>query len=311
MQLSIIIPTKDRGKIFERTIAAANDSVLHIDSEIIVVNDSKTSTPQVSETLKKVRLFNNPGQGVASARNFGVRNSTGNLLLFLDDDIVISRASVDQVISLHQIYPNACFNLNWIYPPEMELDKTSFGRFIRANSMNNFKGWYNDPTWQDNALFRSKSVASFHLSIARANFDKTNGYNESFPFAGFEDHDFPLRLKSQGIEFFIDSRVTVYHNESDRLTVKGWLNNQGRRAITRRVAVDLGYQELRLEYHGLKRKVLQLLSPLDFLIEGLLNIIPNVGIFDGIYRKLLSALVAVKIFNGYTSQQNNGTVTKG
>jgi GT2 family glycosyltransferase len=302
MDLSVIIPTKDRGEVFENSLRAAIDATTHLIAEIIVVNDSKTSQPIVPVN-HRVRLLNNQKAGVASARNLGVANSSGEILLFLDDDIVISKQSVDQIVQLHREHANACFNLNWVYPPELEnqLSKSSFGRFLQAHGMNHFKGWYNDLEWKDNTLFPSKSVASFHLSISRNDFNKTKGYNETFPHAGFEDHDFPQQLKKAGIRFNIDSRVTVYHNEADRLNFQGWINNQQRRAVTRKVAVDLGYTDLKIDYGPLKKVVLQTLSIGTPFLSIIINMAPNHKMFDALYSKLLSVLIAVKIFNGYTS----------
>lgn len=302
MDLSVVIPTKDRGEVFKHTLHAALKATDHLSSEIIVVNDSKTSKPTF-EINERVKLLNNPRSGVASARNFGVANSVGKILLFLDDDVVVSKQSVDRVIELHHDHLSSCFNLNWVYPPELEnqLSKSLFGRFLQRHGMNDFKGWYNDSGWRDNAIFPSKSIASFHLSITRNDFYKTKGYNEAFPHAGFEDYDFPLQLKKVGIRFYIDSQVSVYHNEADRLNLESWLNNQQRRAVTRKVAVDLGYTDLEIDYGVLKKIILQVLSvgtPLLFII---LNMMPNRKYFDRLYSKLLSIIIAVKIFNGYAS----------
>ena len=303
MNLSIIIPTKDRGIVFEQTLRCAIEAIGYSDAEIVVVNDSKTTQPAIPN-IEKVKLVNNPKAGVASARNFGVKNAAGKILLFLDDDIIVSKASIDHILQLHEQYLNACFNLNWVYPPELEaqLQNTSFGRFMLTHELNHFRGWYSDVSWKDNALFSSKAVASFHLSISRVNFEKTGGYNESFPHAGFEDHDFPERLKKAGVEFFIDSRVMVYHNESDKLNLKNWLINQQRRATTRKVAVELGYAELQIEYDKFKRTVLLFLSLINKPLLFILGNIPNYKNLDEMYSKLLSLIIAVKIFQGYTAQ---------
>lgn len=303
MKLSIIIPTKDRGKVFDQTLLCASEAIQHLDAEIIVVNDSKVSKPLIPNGYKNARLINNPKSGVASARNAGVRESKGDLLLFLDDDIIISKSSVDHVLSLHEQMKNACFNLNWEYPPSMQTDMglTQFGRFMKAHRLTSFKGWYADASWKDNTLFPSKSVASFHLSIERNHFAKTEGYNEQFPYAGFEDYDFPLQLEKIGVSFFIDSRIRVFHNEADRLKLDNWLNSQERRSATRSVAVNLGYKELELKYGFVKRMLLMGINYFSGLLMFLLRIIPNNKRADLLYFKLVAVIQAGKIFKGYTS----------
>lgn len=303
MKLSIIIPTKDRGEVFIQTLNNAINSIQHLDAEIVVVNDSKIHQPVIQNGRELVRLINNPKSGVASARNAGVRESRGELLLFLDDDIIISKESVDHVLRLHQQMSNVCFNLNWEYPVEMQekLELTQFGRFLKASQLTSFKGWYADSSWKDDALFPSTSVASFHLSLLRKDFNNTKGYHEQFPHAGFEDYDFPRQLKRAGISFYIDSRATVFHNEADRMNLSNWLASQERRATTRKVGVTLGYTELALKYGYAKRKSLIIINYSTGFLTNVLRIIPNFKIFDPIYFKVLATLQAGRIFKGYTS----------
>ena len=302
MQLSIIIPTKDRGSVFDETLACAIKAVEHLDAEILVVNDSRERTPSIPD-LSAVRMIDNPGKGVAAARNAGVKATTGNLLLFLDDDIVISRSSIDHVIAVHQQDSRVCLNPDWRYPPSLveKIQSTQFGRFMIANRMVSFKGWYNDPTWKDNALFPSRSVASFHLSLKREHFERTGGYNEKFPHAGFEDYDFPLRLKEAGLSFYIDTRITVFHNEADRFNMDNWLGSQERRAGTRKVAVGLGYKELDLDYSPFKRFAFSLIGAGSGVVRAMMLVTPNHSFFDPLFFRLVSALQAQRIYRGYST----------
>ena len=301
MNLSIIIPTKDRGIVFEQTLRCAIEAIGYSDAEIVVVNDSKTTQPAIPN-IEKVKLVNNPKAGVASARNFGVKNAAGKILLFLDDDIIVSKASIDHILQLHEQYLNACFNLNWVYPPELEaqLQNTSFGRFMLTHELNHFRGWYSDVSWKDNALFSSKAVASFHLSVSKDNFIKSGGYNENFAEAGFEDYDFPLRLKKISISFFIDTRIHVFHNEEDMITLESWLIRQQRGAFTRKEAVSLGYTELELHYGFFKIIAFSAISVfrpvLLIIFKGLAHKIS----FDALSFRLILLLQAQSIYRGYS-----------
>lgn len=302
MELSIIIPTKDRESIFNATLKAAVDATTGMDAEIIVVNDSRTGTPLVPEAYRGVKLLQNSAHGVASARNLGARNATGEVILFLDDDIVISGDSLRHVLSLHREKDRIAVNPDWVYPPERlkAIEQTLFGRFLIKHQMTSFKGWYSDASWKENEIFQSASVASFHLSMRRADFMRTGGYDESFPFAGFEDYDFPHRLKKAGIAFLIDTRIRVYHNEEDRLQLGNWLNNQERRAHTRAVAVHRGYGHLALNYPTTQQVALNLLQLLSPLLLVLMEILPNRRLFDRMAFACMGYLEAVKIYRGYS-----------
>lgn len=87
MKVSVIIPTFNRA----HTLARAIDSVLgqsHENFELIIVDDG--STDNTVELLKsygeKLKYFTTENKGVSAARNFGVKNSDGRWLAFLDSD---------------------------------------------------------------------------------------------------------------------------------------------------------------------------------------------------------------------------------
>src|SRR5687768_17265350 len=95
VELSIIIPTKDRVAIFYKTLKNAFQAIADIDAEIIIVNDSKTSIVEVEALYRdKVAVYNNPKSGVASARNYGAARASAGLPLFLDDDMLISQENI-------------------------------------------------------------------------------------------------------------------------------------------------------------------------------------------------------------------------
>jgi GT2 family glycosyltransferase len=300
--ISIIIPTKDRGVIFDSTLQAALSAIQNVDAEIIVVNDSKQSVPKLPTDFGQVKLLSNPKSGVASARNFGANAAEGELLLFIDDDVTISEASIRETIHTHKLLPNACVNPNWEHPDTLrnQMRHSSFGRFLMANNLSGFAGWYADSSWRVGQLFPAKAVASFHLSISRGDFQKMGGYNEAFPHAGAEDYDFPLRLAAAGVQLFINSSVTVLHNESDRLELVSWLAAQRRRAMTRRVGVEMGYQLLRLEYPPAKRVLLEAIGFTAPAIRAVVQFMSPFRIFDPISFFLIGLLEAASIFAGYT-----------
>ncbi len=304
-KLSVIMPTKDRRQVLEKSLDALSKSIMGLDAEVIVVNDGEEPLDAMTVKFPEFTFRKNPGRGVASARNFGVSVSTGSLLLFLDDDILVNEQSIRHVISLHQQHTNACFNVNWEYTEELDrkLRETVFGRFLKRNRMTSFRGWYNDETtWRENALFESKSVASFHLSIERDQFLKSGGYNDGFPFAGFEDYDFPVRLRAIGVTFYIDTRVTVYHNELDRMNLTNWLNSQERRAVTRRFAVDQGYVELALSFSLFKRICFLILWKTERVTLSVLRLIDKIPSLDKIGYKMIALIQATRIFRGYSNR---------
>lgn len=95
--ISIIIPTKDRSEAVKRLLNSIREvrGIDHLQPEIIVGdNDSKDSTwdtlqremQQFPSLLRSIRVTT-PGK--SSVLNEAIRASRGDLLAFVDDDVVV------------------------------------------------------------------------------------------------------------------------------------------------------------------------------------------------------------------------------
>ena len=89
MRISCIIPTKNRPEMTCRAIASvvAQDTPVR---EIIVVDDGSTdhTADLVAARFPEVRLLHRSGLGPGSARNVGVAEACGEVIMFLDSDDV-------------------------------------------------------------------------------------------------------------------------------------------------------------------------------------------------------------------------------
>lgn len=300
--LTIIIPTKDRGNVFNKTLNAAYIAIQNISSEIIIINDSKTNKPDISNEFNdKVKVINNPKSGVASARNLGVLNSKYSNLLFLDDDILISKENIVNLVENIKKYPNSAINFNWLYPLELtqRIEKTKFGRYLIENGFTSLKGWNKNLKWEDTAVFEIDLVSSYFLSISKKNFSLIGGYNESFPHAGAEDFEFATRLKKSKIKGLCNQSCTVWHNEEDRVDMIPWLERKERSAETRKIAVSLGHSEIAINSSDLKIKLILILYKIKSVFMLSLKLIPNTKILDGLSFKIINNLLAIYIYKGF------------
>ncbi|MEX8546204.1 MAG: glycosyltransferase family 2 protein [Mucilaginibacter sp.] len=84
--VSVIIPCYNQGIYLEKAI----ESILsqsYRNFEIIVVDDGSTDqTKEVAQKYPLVKYVYQSNQGVSAARNIGIKNSTGELVVFLDAD---------------------------------------------------------------------------------------------------------------------------------------------------------------------------------------------------------------------------------
>ncbi len=230
-KISILISTKNRKAILRQTLDVIfhHQNLPHDQFEVIVTNDG---TEPLEELLSlfpypNLKIISNKHKpGLAGGRNNGVENAQYELILFLDDDILISPDFLQNIIKVHSQYPDIILCGNRFYPDELIqiAQKKPFGRYKLAHEYQ----WLEKSTLElltDN-LFISQGLAGFSASLTKKNFFKIGPFNEAFEYAGCEDNEFFHRAKKLGYKLIFDEKNICFHNELDNFTLKAWLNRQ-------------------------------------------------------------------------------------
>jgi len=299
--VSIIIPTKDRKPILLETLEALKESLTDIDHEVIIINDSEEELILKNLGLR-VKCFKNLASGVASARNYGASIAAGYYLLFLDDDMLINSEVISSIMKDLCLYENVCLNVKWEYPEKLKesLRSNKFGRFLEYYGFTSLRGWHKNHVWKEDEIFQVNSVTSQFLFMEMRVFKSIGGYNEQFPFAGFEDYDLMQRINAKNIGVVINAKLYVYHNERDRATdIIAWMARRARGGKTRRVAVEQGYDELTLDYGKLKSKIYQFVNRYPSVMYLALRLVPNLKFFDTISFFVTNLLYGAAVYRGY------------
>jgi glycosyltransferase involved in cell wall biosynthesis len=306
-RLSIIIPTVRRGNLLLQTLDAATQAIEKTDAEIILVNDNKKESLQLPEKFSIINVLDNPDSGAATARNFGSQHANGDLLLFLDDDILIDASHLEKCFELNEKFPDACFNFNWKFPNEITqlCKQTKFGRFLLHVGLTDYKGWVPELPWKMDELFEVNTLSAFCFIIPKKIFEKSGGFNSSFSRQGVEDDELSKRLVKMGIQLFIEPRVFVLHNEIDKIDLKSRLNRLKAGAYNKRMAFDMGMKEYEIRYSLFKRSCYPILSFSKKIIIGCSKLIPNAKVFDHCYRMMAHILIGTVIFEGYYRKDNH------
>ncbi|HSY76933.1 MAG TPA: glycosyltransferase [Bacteroidia bacterium] len=300
--LTIIIPTKDRGEIFLKTLYSAVAASSHVDAEIIVVNNSLTPL-QLKDKPANVSVYHKTDKfSVFSARNYGASYASKELLLFIDDDMVIAKDSIDCAIKFHEEHKHACLNVNWRYPPELldSMKKTLFGRYLIRAGFTTMESYYGEG-WRSDAPFLSKSVASFFFCLRKEDFERVGRYNENDIYEG-SDVDTSNKMSNNGIAMWINPLVTIYHNEADRIDLKNWLERKKRYGAICRNAIDTGDKSKGHILHYSKTKtlifkVIYFFQPVILLVLSVFNKLK----LDKLGFVIINALLGANICVGFNS----------
>jgi len=205
MKISVIIPTYNS----EETIVPCLDSIYktaHKDFEVVVVDDGSTdgTLRLLSQyPCRVVRLENNSGASVA--RNTGARNAAGELLYFVDSDIVQQTDNLSLAQAILAREPGVeivCAAPRW------EALNRGFGSEFMG-----LKYYYDYYLLLTRGIHRVESSWFQALGgfIPKKLFLECGGFDEAFHLGG-EEYKFGQRLNSLGhkIHIFLDLEVSHY-----------------------------------------------------------------------------------------------------
>jgi peptidoglycan/xylan/chitin deacetylase (PgdA/CDA1 family)/glycosyltransferase involved in cell wall biosynthesis len=208
-KLSVIIPTYNRRLVLERTFPSllAQDLSPHEYEIIVVMDGSSDGTEELLRGLKSecvLRALETPAArtGAGAARNIGLHAARGNLVLFLDDDLVAAPDLFRQHCEAHLCdEPMVVFGPIYVAPDSPDT-------LMRYVTEQNDEAWYRNLNPELNLRYPEAvpssltiTVLSFlvNASVSRELLLAVRGFDESFRAA--EDRDLGVRLWKKGIRF--------------------------------------------------------------------------------------------------------------
>ena len=114
--LSFVVPTYNYGDRLERAVTSVAAQAGN-DFEIVVVDDgSNDSTEEVIKSLllrwpAKLRVYRQANKGAAVARNFGIKESDGKYVVFLDADDEMLPDAIENIRQAIELSPGVNFFL--------------------------------------------------------------------------------------------------------------------------------------------------------------------------------------------------------
>lgn len=111
MKLSIVVPTKNRTE----PLLGCIRSILHQTcqpEELIIVDQSVVSQEdRVKEIfglkgVKLIYIWDQTIPGLTAARNIGIEKASGNIVLFLDDDVILDAKYVAAILDVYSRDPS-------------------------------------------------------------------------------------------------------------------------------------------------------------------------------------------------------------
>ena len=206
MFFSVVIPTYNRKPILEKCLRAIEHQQLREDSavsgyEVVLVDDGSTDgtlewLESHSSEFPHVRSLSQDHMGPAAARNLGVKQATGDTIIFIDSDLVVTehflQAHADALVQgQKQLGSDRLFTYGWV-----------------INTCN-----FDDPRSEPYKLtdFSAAYFATGNVAIARKWLEKAGLFDTRFQLYGWEDLELGVRLKQLGLKLIKCPAAVGYH----------------------------------------------------------------------------------------------------
>jgi glycosyltransferase involved in cell wall biosynthesis len=208
MMISIIIPVYNGKQVLNQCLEAVHASAVYAagkgstEVECIVVDDGSTDgTPEVAGLYpcKLIALEGGPF-GPAHARNQGAQAASGDLLFFIDADVLIQPDTLVRVVDAFQKMPGIAALFG-------SYDETPASGEFLSQYKNLLHHFVHQQAHQDAATFWSGCGA-----IRRSIFLELGGFDATrYPKPSIEDIDLGYRLKAAGYKILLDKEIQVKH----------------------------------------------------------------------------------------------------
>ena len=220
-KVSVVIVSFNVRGFLENLIASLNRSLEGLDSEIVVVDN--TSDDDTVEYLKKnfpsVRLIENRvNVGFGRANNQGVKASTGEYLLLINPDAIVTESTIKEMLAFSESHPEAGASSCKVLNADGTLQKTcrrgfptpwvAFTKLFGLSTLfpkTKLFGRYNLTYLNPEEDHEVDAIGGSFMFIPRRVFDEVGGFDEDYFMYG-EDIDLCYKIKRAGHKVYYTPR---------------------------------------------------------------------------------------------------------
>ena len=209
--VSIIVPCYNHGIYLPESIESIINQT-YSSWEIIIVNDgSKDNTEEIANQLietyldKPIKLINQKNQGVAIARETGIKESSGRFILFLDADDLIHPQFLEETVAI--LLEQA--EVGFVY-----VDVQYFGVKTELVKYDDFNP----------RQFLYANQATVSSLFRKELYDLIGGFKQEMDFA-WEDWEFWISIIEEGWQGFHLAKPYLYYRQHETGSRQNRLNS--------------------------------------------------------------------------------------
>ena len=206
MKMSLIIPTYNRGEALADTLTFAL-SQSYPDYEVLVIDQTHRHAPsaerRLQPLLKQVCYMRLSKPNLPAARNLGLKSASGDIVVFIDDDVIIGRDYVGSLAG-HFGKPDVGAVMGLTRSPGENASEAGLAGALRTYHARG-EGRLGD-------VFEVGWVCGGNAAWRKAAVVEAGGFDEYFTGTALcEDAEMAVRLRRNGWRLLLDSRIDMVH----------------------------------------------------------------------------------------------------
>ena len=217
--VSIIIPTRNRRHLLQTTIESIRAHTDYDRFEILVVDNGSTEPDAVQYLASlppRCQVYQwNERFNYSAINNFGVRQSRGEQLLFLNNDVEVIRPDWLTALLEHAQRPDVgAVGAKLLYG-DGRIQHGGVVVGINRAAANAFRGWPGDTighTRLADLTRNCSAVTGACMMVPRRVFEKVGGFDERLRVV-LNDVDLCLKIRQQGYLVVYTPHALLYHHE--------------------------------------------------------------------------------------------------
>jgi glycosyltransferase involved in cell wall biosynthesis len=205
--ISVVVPTYNRRERLHRVLTALAHQDFDEPFEVIVVSDGSTDGTDEylanGEAPLPVRVASQPNRGPGAARNRGVELASGDLVVFVDDDVVATPSLLRMHVEAHRrLGPAVVIIGPMLTPPDH-----SMSPWIRWEQRMLEKQYAAMNAGEYDATPRQFYTGNASVRVEHVR--RAGGFDATFRRA--EDVELAYRLDAAGLTFHFEPTAVGYH----------------------------------------------------------------------------------------------------
>ncbi|MGI9528708.1 MAG: glycosyltransferase [Acidimicrobiia bacterium] len=262
ISVSVVIPYYNRNTELALTLAALAEQTYPSELlEVVVADDGSDDPPRVSADITDrisvtVVHQEHDGFGAPRARNLGVQHARGDLIVFLDSDMIPVREHIEAHARWHSVAGDAVTVGSRRHADFDHLSAEQVGTAARDGDIARLVAdqAIREPTWISDYVEATESLierpgghwrimSGGNLGVSKRLYEEVGGSDESFNQWGGEDNELGFRLVQAGALVIPEPMAACWHQGEGHVPDADELKSlEMQRARLRQMIADVSFR---------------------------------------------------------------------